>query len=101
MMGIGRRTLTDQAGLRSDECEMGLVAASHRPAQRCHHVFGVGPWVLGGRCSGHRGGITISSIRLTNRRWLGWTLNLICTEIQRAEYDLAGGLDGACIVGRE
>ena len=105
VMGIAWRALADQAGLRADECEVGLVAVSRRPAQRGHLFFGVWPLVFGDRGSGRLGGITNRSIRCTDRCSFGcsaWTLlKLICIEIQSAEHDLPGGLNSACIVGSE
>src|SRR5260370_41790175 len=72
MMGIARRALTDQAGLRADEREVGRVAASHR------------------------GGITLRSLRRTDQ--FSWTL-LICSGIQSTEHDLIGSLDNPRVVG--
>jgi hypothetical protein len=68
MMGIARRALTDQAGLRGDECEVGRDAASHRLAQRGHLFLVLRPLIF--RCGGHRGGITVRSLRRTDRTGL-------------------------------
>ena len=56
MVGITRRPLTDEAWLRSDECQMGLVSLSYRFSQR-HHVLNIlarADCLLGGDLSDFR-----------------------------------------------
>ena len=73
MMGIARRALADQAGLRGDERQMGLVAPSHRFAQWRDHDFGARVLLLGNRCD--RGCGAVASIRWCARfAWTIWKL---------------------------
>src|SRR5260370_21554253 len=74
MMGIARRALTDQAGLRGDECEVGRVAASHRLAQRGHLFLIVRSLIF--RCGGDPGGLTLRSFLAHSQ--VGPVLVILC-----------------------
>jgi len=91
----------DQAGLRRDECQMGLVSPSRRFAQWIDHGFSV--LVLGIRCDRRQRNST--AISAGWRRGFGRTIwrlrELICAEIQGAKDDLTSGLHSTGVLRRE
>ena len=93
----------DQAGLRRDESQMGLVSPSRRFAQWIDHGFSV--LVVGIRCDRRQRNST--AISTGRRRGPGfgrtiWRLReLICAEIQGAKDDLTSGFHSTGVVCRE